>query len=392
MSADPLDLLPDDLLEAMRERADRVDAENVFPVDDLDALREIGYLKLLVPREMGGLGWTLEQACRAQRRLAQAAPATALAVNMHLIWSGMARVLRERGDHSLDRVLEEIAAGHIYALGISEPGNDAVLFDSTVRAEPDGEGGYRYSGMKIFTSLSPVWTRLGIFGKDESGEEPRLVHGILERGDEGITIHDDWDTVGMRGTQSHSTSFDRAHVPAERIVASLPVGPNAEPFVFAVFANFLLLVGACYLGIGERAIMLAVEAAQHRTSRSQGGRPLADDLQIRDLVAEMGMRQLAARTMLEAVARDVDEQAQHGSGWFPRLTGAKVQATRAARRTVEDALEVVGGAAFRTGHELGRLYRDVAASVFHPSQERSVRQTYANWILGPIGATAGADE
>lgn len=144
MSADPLDLLPDDLLEAMRERAERVDAENVFPVDDLDALREIGYLKLLVPREMGGLGWTLEQACRAQRRLAQAAPATALAVNMHLIWSGMARVLRERGDHSLDRVLEEIAAGHIYALGISEPGNDAVLFDSTVRAEPDGEGGYRY--------------------------------------------------------------------------------------------------------------------------------------------------------------------------------------------------------------------------------------------------------
>ena len=199
-------------------------------------------------------------------------------------------------------------------------------------------------------------------------------------------ILDDWDTLGMRGTQSHSTSFDRAHVPAERMIASLPVGPNAEPFRFAVFSNFLLLLGSVYLGIGERAIMLSAEAAEHRTSRVAGGRRFADDPQIREIVAEMGIRQLQARTFLEAVARDVDEQADHGSGWFPRLTGAKLAATRTARQSVDDALEIVGGSAFRTGSELGRLYRDVAAGVFHPSQARSVRQTYANWILGPIGA------
>lgn len=386
MPIDPCEVLPDDLLTDMRERAARSDGENVFPDDDLEALHDVGYLKLMIPEELGGQGASLEEACQAQRRLATAAPATALAVNMHLIWSGMARVLSERGDNSLTQVVQDIADGHVYALGISEAGNDAVLFDSVMNAERLADGSYRYSGTKIFTSLSPVWTRLGVFGRDDSGAEPRLIHGILHRGEDGIHIHDDWNTLGMRASQSCSTTLKGAIIPPERIVASLPVGPNQEPFVFAVFSNFLLLLGSVYLGIGERAIDLAVEAAHYRTSRSAGNRPFADDVQIRDIVARMGLRQMNARVALEATARDVDELAEHGAEWFPRLTGAKLHATQAARRTVEEALEVVGGSSFRAGHELSRLYRDVAASVYHPSQDRSVRATYAQWLLGPIGA------
>lgn len=393
-TSDPRLLLDDDLLEAFRDRAGRFDAANEFATDDLEDLRELGYLKLLVPRELGGLGLTLEQAVRMQARLASAAPATALAINMHLITTGVARVLRARDIDSLEWIAEEVANGEVLALGISEPGNDAVMFDSTVTAVPDGDGGYTFTGTKFFTSLSPVWTRLWIFGRDDSGDEPRLVHALIHRTDEGVRIHDDWDTVGMRATQSCTTTLSGVRVPAERVIGFAPVGPNGSPLIFGIFANFLLLLGACYVGIGDRAIELAVEAAQHRTSRVTG-RPFSDDPAIRDIVARMGARQLAARTMLEAVARDVDELAEHGAGWFPRFTVAKQQATAAARETVTDALEVVGGSAFRSTSELGRLYRDVAASVFHPSQDRTVRAGVANWLLGPVspeGASTSVKE
>ena len=390
---DPLSILDDELLAVLRERAERSDVENAFPVDDLDTLRDAGYLSWFVPREFGGAGHPLHRMVQVQKRLAMAAPATALALGMHQVVTGIFRAMHERGDTHLDWVLQEIASGEVYALGISEAGNDAVLFDSTVRAEPDGEGGYRFSGTKIFTSLSPVWTRLCLFGRDDSDPaNPRLIHGVVRRDDAGITIHDDWDTLGMRATRSCSTTLDGVHVPAERVTASLPVGPNAEPFTFAVFSNFLLLVGAAYLGISARAMQLSIEAAAQRTSRIDGGRPLAADVQVREAVAQMGLRHVSALTQVEATARDVDERAPHGSSWFPRLTGAKLAATTSAQQNVLEAFDLVGGAGYRTGHELERLARDVLAGTFHPSQVRSVRRTYANWLLGPMPDARAADD
>lgn len=390
---DPRLILDDQLVDSLRDRAARNDAENTFPVDDLEALRDRGYLRLLVPRNFGGGGLTLEQMARVQKRLATAAPATALALGMHHVVAGIARTMSARGDRGIDWVLQEIAAGELYALAISESGNDAVLFDSTVRAEPDGRGGYRFSGTKIFTSLSPVWTRLVLFGRDDSDPaHPRLVHGVVRRDDTGVTIHGDWDALGMRATQSSSTTFDGVHVPASRMLASLPAGPNAEPFTFAIFANFLLLVSAVYLGISERALRLSIDAVEQRSSRVAGGEPLAADPVVRDDLARLTIPHLSALVQLEATARDVDEQAAHGSAWFPRLTAAKLNATTVARRSVEGALDLAGGAAFRSGHELARLARDVTAGIYHPSQDRSVRRTFANWLLGPIPAPRAADD
>src|SRR5690606_41718767 len=116
-------------------------------------------------------------AARAQRPRPAPAPATALGVNMHLVWVGVARVLRDRGDASLDWVLRDAEAGELFAFGNSEPGNDLVLWDSLTRVETV-EGGYSFTGTKIFTSLAPALTRLGVSAKlGTPGEQPRLVHG-----------------------------------------------------------------------------------------------------------------------------------------------------------------------------------------------------------------------
>lgn len=376
-------LLTDDLLERVHERAATHDRENTFPHADLEELRAAGYLTAFVPQRLGGAGLTLEEVAREQVRLAAAAPATALAVNMHLVVTGLAALLVEQGDDSVAFVLRDAAAGEVFAFGNSEAGNDLVMFGSRTRAERQPDGGYRFHGTKIFTSLGPVWTRLATFGLDEEHPDgPRLVHAVVGR--EGVTTKDDWDTLGMRATQSATTVLDGAYAPADQVYRALPPGPSADPFIFALFAVFETLLAAVYTGIGRRAVELAVAAAHRRTSFKHDGRPYAQDPDIRWKVADAALAQDGAELQVFALARDVDERADHGSRWFAQLVGLKVRATETARVVVDLALRVGGGGGYYTGHELNRLYRDVLAGIYHPSDDESAHGTLATSVLGPL--------
>ncbi len=383
---EPEELLPDSLLERLRGRAAGYDARNEFFFEDLKELTAAGYLTLFVAASDGGHGLGLQGVAGCQRRLATAAPATALAVNMHLVWTGVARVLADRGDTSLDFVLKEAAAGELFAFGNSEAGNDSVLFDSLTEAKPLPDGSYAFTGTKIFTSLSPAWTRLGIFGKDSTARngDGELVHGFIDRAAPGYEILDDWNTLGMRASQSNTTVLRNATVPPDRIFRKLPVGPNADPLIFAIFACFETLLAAVYTGIGERALTLGVDAAKRRTSFKYGGRSYAQDPDIRWKVAEAAMAMDALYPQLSQVARDVDQLADHGSQWFPKLVGLKVRATETARTVVDLAIRVSGGSSYFRGTELERLYRDVLAGMFHPSDDESAHNTVANAWLGPL--------
>ncbi|MDQ0672838.1 alkylation response protein AidB-like acyl-CoA dehydrogenase [Pseudarthrobacter siccitolerans] len=382
----PDEILPEELLERIRGRAAGYDRDNEFFQEDLEELVEAGYLKLFVPADDGGKGLGLAAAAQCQRRLATAAPATALAVNMHLVWTGVAQVLGARGDASLDFVLKEAAEGEVFAFGNSEGGNDSVLFDSRTVAQPQPGGGYTFTGTKIFTSLSPAWTRLGIFGKDASGRDGdgELVHGFITRETPGYGILDDWDTLGMRASQSSTTVLDGVAVPGDRIFRKLPVGPSPDPLIFAIFACFETLLAAVYTGLGERALAVGVETVKRRTSFKNAGRSYAQDPDIRWKVAEAAMAMDNLYPQLASVAGDVDNLADHGPQWFPKLVGLKVNATETARRVVDLAIRVSGGSSYFRGSELERLYRDVLAGMFHPSDDESAHNTVANAWLGPL--------
>jgi len=382
-SFDPARYLPDDLLARIRERAVVHDRENTFPRDDLDELRATGYLGILVPAELGGAGLSLAEASLLQQRLAGAAPATALAVNMHLVWTGVAKVLLDRGIDDLAFVQRGAAAGEVFAFGISEAGNDLVLFGSDTEARPDGEGGYTFTGTKIFTSLSPVWNHLGVHGLDETSPDgPKMVFAFLDRSDEIVT-HDDWDTLGMRGTQSRTTELRGAHAPADRVVRRLDPGPQPDPLVFGIFAVFEILLASVYTGIARRALDLAVEAATSRRSKKTGT-TYANDPDIRWRIAEMALAYDALPPQLAELASDVDTLTDHGGRWFTLLSGVKYRAVATAKAVVDDAILVGGGSAYFSRNELSRLYRDVLAGMFHPSDSESAHATAAAAWLGPV--------
>ncbi|TFC87668.1 acyl-CoA dehydrogenase family protein [Cryobacterium sp. TMT4-31] len=378
-------VLDDALLGRIRSRAAAHDAANTFPFDDVAELAAAGYLRALVPTRFGGLGLTLPQLAAEQSRLAAHAPATALAVNMHLVWTGVAKAMHDRGDTALEFVLIEAAQGAIFGFGVSEPGNDLVLFGSSTAAAPQQGGGYRFTGTKIFTSLSPVWTQLGTMGLDSSDPaRPLIVWAFLDRADPGITRKDDWDTLGMRGSQSQTTLLDGASAPADRVVRTLPPGPVNDPLIFGIFATFEILLSSVYTGIAQRALELGVAAVKRRRSAKNNSRPLAQDPDIRRRIAEAALLLDAVYPQIQTLARDVDTLVDHGPFWFARLAGLKHRSVESAKEVVDLMLRVNGGASYFTGDELGRLYRDVLAGLFHPSTADSAHATVATAWLGPL--------
>lgn len=376
--------LSDDLLSRIHSRAAAVDRDNVFPDEDLKELKDAGYLTAFVPKEYGGAGLSIEEICQEQTRLAQAAPATALSINMHQIIVGLGRHLVENGVESGKQILEGAVNGDVFAFGISEPGNDLVLFGSISEAKPDGEGGYSFHGLKIFTSLSPVWTKLMTFGRDDSGADgPHSVFALLRREDGGFTINDDWDTVGMRGTQSNSTRLEGAHAPASQVLQRVAPGPSKEPVVFGIFAHFELFLAATYLGIGNRAIEVAADKVKTRKSVLHQD-VYANDPDIRWRLASAALRMNSATAEVTLLARDLQDGRDRGDLWYPKLSAAKNAAAEASLYAVDQAIRSSGGSSYSNSNELSRLYRDVLAGLFQPSDQESLHGSWANVVLGPI--------
>ncbi len=380
MTFDAKAYLPDDLIARIRERAPLIDAENRFPDEDLAELRAAGYLKILVPTDRGGAGLTLEQAAVLQQRLATAAPATALAINMHLVWTGVAKIMRDRGFDDLAFVQEGAARGDVFAFGISEAGNDLVLGGSDTVASPTADGGYTFTGTKIFTSLAPVWTQLGLHGLDTTDpENPRLVYAFIDRTDAVVT-RDDWNTMGMRGTQSRTTELHGAVAAPARVARVVPLG-ETDPIMFGIFAAFEILLASVYTGIARRAIDVAVETVGKRRSKKTG-KSYASDADIRWRIAEMGLAYDALLPQIAMISRDVDDLVDHGALWFAKLSGLKHRAVVMAKNVVDEAMLTGGGSSYFARSELQRLYRDVLAGMFHPSDPESAHATMATAWLG----------
>ena len=126
---------------------------------DIAKLDDVGYLKVALPPEFGGLGCTLRQAACGQRRLARHAPLTALAVSAHLHWTGAAADAYRAGDNSVRWILLEAARGALFAAGhgATSAGGDLRLADPQSRCEPAGESGYRFRSPAVLSSLTPTW-------------------------------------------------------------------------------------------------------------------------------------------------------------------------------------------------------------------------------------------
>jgi alkylation response protein AidB-like acyl-CoA dehydrogenase len=379
---DPASVLTDEMLERFDARATRYDRENRFFQEDFDELRDSGYLLAAVPAELGGVGLTLSEVGKLQRRLAYHAPATAIAINMHLYWTGVAADMTRLGDDRMAWVLDEAAAGHVFAAGHAEAGNDAGLFAATTVAERV-DGGWVLRGRKSFGSLSPVWTYLGFHAMDLSDPDaPKVVHGFLPRSADGYRIEETWDALGMRATASHDTVFDGAFVDARHVPVVVPVGPGgAELFHLCVLAWALLGFANVYAGIARRAYDITVESAQQRRTITLT-RTRAYHPEVQRRVADMRMALAAIDGFVGSLCDDWSTGVDHGAEWPVKIASAKHFAVTQAWSVVDTAFDVAGGAAVSRASRLEQLLRDARLGRVHPVSTMDVHELIGKASLG----------
>jgi alkylation response protein AidB-like acyl-CoA dehydrogenase len=375
-------VLTEEMLARFASRAASYDRENRFFEEDFAELRAAKYLLLPLPREFRGAGMTLAEVCREQRRLAYHAPATALAVNMHLYWLGVASDLWRRGDVSLEWLLREAAAGEIFAAGHAESGNDVPVLLSTTKAEPVA-GGYRFTGRKHFGSLTPVWTRFGLHGMDTSNpREPKIVHAFMPRDTPGYSIRQTWDVLGMRATRSDDTVLENVFVPDRYVARVVPAGAaGIDPFVLGVFAWALMGFGNVYYGLAKRALDLSISSVKSKGSLALS-RSMAYHPEIQHAIADMVLELESIAPHLETIAEDWSNGVDHGAFWPSKIFAAKYRAVEGAWRVVDLGLEVTGGnGIFRSaGYE--RLVRDARLGRIHPANSFLTHEVVAKTVLG----------
>jgi alkylation response protein AidB-like acyl-CoA dehydrogenase len=375
-------VLTEDMLAHFAARAAIYDRENRFFDEDFEELRKAKYLLLPLPAEFGGAGMTLAEVCREQRRLAYYAPATALAVNMHLYWVGIAADLWRSGDASLEWILREAAAGEIFAAGHAESGNDVPVLLSTSKAERV-EGGYKFTGRKHFGSLTPVWTRFGLHGMDTSDPtQPKIVHAFMPRDTTGYTIRETWDVLGMRATRSDDTVLENVFIPDRYVARIVPAGgAGIDPFVLGVLAWALLGFGNIYYGLAKRALEQSVTAAKSKTSLALT-RSMAYHPEIQHTIAEMVIELESIGPHLESVAEDWSNGVDHGAHWPSKIFAAKYRAVEGSWRVVDLGLDVTGGTGIFRSAGYERLLRDARLGRIHPANSFLTHEVVAKTALG----------
>jgi len=375
-------ILSDALLQGCRQRAAGYDRDNKFCQEDFDELKAAGYLKMAIPKEFGGLGYSLHQAHQETRRLARHAPATALCMNMHHYWVGTAAdTWRMTKDKSIEFILEEAAKGEIFAAGHAEPGNETSLTMSATKAEKV-PGGYKFTGRKAFGSLTPVWTRLGLHGMDTSDpNNPKIVHGFLPRDSSGFTIKETWDVMGMRATRSDDTMLEGAFIPDRYIARVVPAGlAGADLFILSIFAWALGGFSNVYYGLSERLVELTVEHVKNKTSIGLT-RTMAHHPEVQRGVAEMVVTLEAMRTQVDAMTNDWSNGVQHPD-WPIKIVATKYNVVNGAWKIADQALETSGGFGMFKKSEMERLFRDARCGRFHPANASLTHELIGKLVLG----------
>ena len=340
------------------------DADNRYVGANIALLRDHGFLGLAVPAELGGGGLTRIELAAMLRELARHCGATALVLAMHTHTVAAAAWRWRHQKAPTDGLLKRVAGERLQLL--SSGGSDWLPGSGTaVKAE----GGYRVSATKVFASGAPSADLFMTGAVEQTDEGPTALQFGIPMTAPGISIVENWDTLGMRGTASHSVKLENVFVPDAAIAARRPAGVWHPSFHLISLIAFPLIY-AVYTGVAEAARDIAVAAAAKR--------PDPDTVEaVGRLDTELMATRMAHDTMVEQM-----EPAQPGPDTTNRVFQYRTLVARSALATVELALAAAGGGGYFRGLGLEKLFRDIQGARYHPLQAGPQQRLAGRLALG----------
>ena len=357
------------------EGAAERDQGDVFVAEHYDVLKEYKVFSALVPADLGGGGVRHSVMCRFLRGLAHYCPSTALALSMHQHLVAAA-AYNHRNGRPGKKLLERVAADETVL--ISTGANDWMESNGAVERT---DSGFRVSAKKPFGSGSP---KGGVLVTSAPYDDPRegwqVLHFAVPFATQGISLADDWRTLGMRATGSHTIILDNVFVPDDVVALRRPRG-RFHPAWNVILTVAMPLIMSVYAGVAEVAAAIGTGQANKRC-----GDPTVPYL-LGELTNRLTMVQLAMDDMVR-LANDLDFAMS-----LEVANAVLVRKTIVAEHvlaTVEKALEAAGGAGFYRETGLERLLRDAHGAQFHPLSAKRQHRFSGRVALGldPIADAA----
>lgn len=346
------------------------DEKATFPAENFRDLHEAGLLTLTVPKDHGGHGlWTGKNYApyySVLETVATNCSATAQMLQVHSHAVGMIAALGSNIERYMAPVVEE---GALFASVGSEASirNDKPEGFDTVLTRT-ANGSYSLSGFKGFATLAPVAHTLLVWTMQSGARSTRdgITFVAIPRDREGITLIDNWDTMGMRPTVSWALKLENVEVKPEEIIGKPGDWVTKDP------RTFTLGYASNHTGQATAVYNFVVDYAT-----KYGGLDKNPVVQI--FLAEADCKVNAARALVHEAA------AMWEAGDFDAAELQSMRAMHLAKEAAnwlsQHAFDICGARSTHKSYPLERLYRDIRTFTLHFRSETNLFML-ANAALG----------
>ena len=342
-------MVRDFAVDKIKPRAIDIDTKADFPEDLFKEMGELGLLGIPFPEEEGGSGGDTVTYALAVEEIGRVCGSTGLSYAA-AVSLGSSPIYMFGTDEQRKKFLKPLAEGEaLGSFGLTEPnaGSDAGGTKTTANLEGDE---YVINGEKCFIKNASYAKQIivtAVTGKDSRGKN--IISAIIVPTDSpGLKISDNYDKMGVRGSNTAEIVLEDVRVPKENLLGDPDAG-------FKQFLRTLdggrISIAALGVGIAQASLDRALAYAKER---KQFGKPISSFQAIQFKLADMAMEVELARNMVMKAAWLKD----NGKPFTKEAAYAKLFATETATRSANQAIQILGGYGYMREYEVERFLRD----------------------------------
>ncbi len=345
-------LLQELALQVAEERIKPVRAEldehEIFPAELMQEMAQADLFGVIIPEEYGGLGMGCLESCLVLEAIGSAC--VGVGITYAATFLGAYPFLLYGSEAQKSRYLPILARGEqlgAFALTESQAGSDAGAIQTT--AVRDGDH-YVLNGTKQWITNAGEAGIYTIIALTDRSKGPRGASAfIVQSDDPGISFGKKEQKMGIRASATREISLQNCRIPADRLIAKEGLG-----FIIA-----LKTLDYARPGIGSLSVGLAQgaleEAVRFARERQQFGHPIINFQAIQHMLADMATNLEAARALVYATARFIDQKPRDFS---KEAAMSKLFPTDMAMKVTTDAVQILGGHGYMREYPVEKMMRD----------------------------------
>ena len=343
-------------------RAAKWDQSREYCWQNVEAMQQAGLMGMTIPKKYGGLGASYLTVVRVIEEIAKACTLSARIV-VEANMGGISAIMTYGSEAQKEFCAPIVLAGDKPAICITEPDAGSAATEMTTTARILDNGNYLLNGTKHWITGGGVSKLHLVFARVLDGDNRDLgIGGFIVHRDPDKGIHPDGLTIGPRERTMGLCGMPEAIIEFHNLEVDKGMAVLPPSDLKRGFADLMNAYNSQRVGAGTIAMGVAAGAIEHAKrylkEREQFGRPLAEFQGLQWMLAEMDTSVHAARLMLHEAARS----AEGPDRLFPDKTlaaRAKLFASEAAIKVVNDALQMFGARGYGDKEPLERMYRDV---------------------------------